>query len=442
MMGAIVLLRETISVAMMEWLLGLSVGDGSRALHHLPSVISIPGSPNESPRIHHTSFRDFITDPLRCTETEFCIQPGIQGARLAARCLELTTFAAESGVMRQALEPLGLLKQREQWGQWEQWELQEKPEQSGQLEQLGRRLGRLGLQGLQEVGQMGLRGLQQLGMHGHPLEQLQGWLERLQEQQRLERLELPELLERREQSKEPEELEYALSWWWYHLSQAGSYEDQAMALVEVSTSRCLMWWFGAICPGRPTTGLTEASSWAALSRVRSLASMTAALALNAGHPRKAVEVIEHARGFSFTQLQEYQTTLDKLLAYNPGLSSELLQLSFELSRFVSLDVNSDMVNSVAKLEPDAVRSHRELSKRWNDVLARIWELPGFGAFLKPAPFDILQRAATEGPVIIVNITQLRSDAIIILKVRDPVVIPLPRATPSAIQTYTERSGGL
>ncbi|KAG9013230.1 hypothetical protein FRB94_003300 [Tulasnella sp. JGI-2019a] len=52
------------------------------------------------------------------------------------------------------------------------------------------------------------------------------------------------------------------------------------------------------------------------------------------------------------------------------------------------------------------------------------------AFLKRTPFSILQRASTSGPVIIVNVTQIRSDAILI-QPGGPVVILLHKATPSA-----------
>ncbi|KAG9013223.1 hypothetical protein FRB94_003293 [Tulasnella sp. JGI-2019a] len=122
MVGATVLLRNPRSIAAMERLLGLSVGDGSRALHHLHSVISIPQSPNECPRIHHASFSDFITDPLRCTEMEFCIQSDVHEARLAARCLGFIIFAIESRAMKQRVEQLRM----QGWG-WKRQEQEQRP---------------------------------------------------------------------------------------------------------------------------------------------------------------------------------------------------------------------------------------------------------------------------------------------------------------------------
>ncbi|KAG8990678.1 hypothetical protein FRB94_013184 [Tulasnella sp. JGI-2019a] len=379
MVGAMILLKDPMPIAVMERLLGLSFGDGYRALHHLHSVISIPREPDGHPRIHHASFPDFITDPLRCTETDFCIQRDVQESRLAARCLELITFAVESGFTRRKLQ----LEWAEQREPAERLKRQERVDPPLPLEWLEQRM-------------------------------------RQAPQAQLERLRL-------------EELEYAFSWWWYHLSRAGSYGGKAMDVVDSSTSRCLMWWFEAIHPRAPTTHRVEASAWATLCRARDAVSIIAALALNAGHPRKAVEIIEHAHGTSAAQVQEYQTTLDKLHASNPELASEILCLSSRLKFFGNSSEDTWMGKGLGALQEDAPESYRGLSGRWNDVLERIRNLPGFEAFLKPTPFEILRRAAINGPVIIVNITQLRSDAIIILEAGEPILIPLPEATPSTVR---------
>ncbi|KAG9037435.1 hypothetical protein FRB95_005725 [Tulasnella sp. JGI-2019a] len=422
MVGAIILLQDPLPMAVMERLLGLSVGDGSRALHHLHSVISIPRSPNEFSRIHHASFPDFIIDPLRCTETEFCIHTDYHEARLATRCVELMTFAVEFGVIREVEgkeywgEPLKRLERLERLARQARLvqqlppELRESHRQRQALQEVRELLKRRETLELPEPQAREEREerFEQL----HMLEVLQERLERLEQEERLERL---------------QELDYALSWWWHHWAQAGFDAGNVMCLVEASISRCLIWWFESIRPRAPTC-LTKASSWATLCQARHWVSLIAALAINAGHPQKAVELIEHARGTSATQSE-----LDKLQASNPELSSEFLNLSFQLRQVVDASLESDTINSDDVLLPDATGSHRDLSKRWNDVLIRIRKLPGFETFLKPLPFNTLQPAATKGPIIIINIAQLRSDAIIILKAGDPVVIPLPRATPPTIQ---------
>ncbi|KAG8882790.1 hypothetical protein FRB97_007724 [Tulasnella sp. 331] len=70
---------------------------------------------------------------------------------------------------------------------------------------------------------------------------------------------------------------------------------------------------------------------------------------------------------------------------------------------------------------------------WNRTLAEIRLLEGFENFLRVTPFAQLREAASDGPVILVNIGQHGSDAIIIHKTAGPAPIPLPDATPLAIE---------
>ena len=52
--------------------------------------------------------------------------------------------------------------------------------------------------------------------------------------------------------------------------------------------------------------------------------------------------------------------------------------------------------------------------------------------MRPVPFASLQTAAAEGPIIIVNISQYRSDAIILQYVGEPVIVPLPESLPTIL----------
>lgn len=73
-------------------------------------------------------------------------------------------------------------------------------------------------------------------------------------------------------------------------------------------------------------------------------------------------------------------------------------------------------------------------------MTEIRTIPGFETFLQPTPFHQLQEVAREGPVIVVNISQYRSDAIVILHAKAPVSVQLPHATPSALQSLAESLG--
>ena len=59
-------------------------------------------------------------------------------------------------------------------------------------------------------------------------------------------------------------------------------------------------------------------------------------------------------------------------------------------------------------------------------------MDGFNDFLRAVPFATLQTAVAEDPIIIINVSRYRSDAIILQDVGDPVVVPLPKTLPTIL----------
>ncbi|KAG8844534.1 hypothetical protein FRB96_003004 [Tulasnella sp. 330] len=82
---------------------------------------------------------------------------------------------------------------------------------------------------------------------------------------------------------------------------------------------------------------------------------------------------------------------------------------------------------------DAVGRHQNLSMRWKDIVNRIRQLSGFATFLQPTPFHLLAHAADEGHVIVINVSKIRSDAIIFQKGVEPDIVKLPDATPEGVK---------
>lgn len=70
-------------------------------------------------------------------------------------------------------------------------------------------------------------------------------------------------------------------------------------------------------------------------------------------------------------------------------------------------------------------------------MQQIRAVDGFQSFLRPAPFRELQRAADNGPVIIVNISKNRSDALIVTSEGPPLHVELPDATLPAVQQLSQ-----
>ncbi|KAF9518437.1 hypothetical protein BS47DRAFT_299858 [Hydnum rufescens UP504] len=88
--GSIVLLRQPLPFGSLAQFVQYKLDDVDTALRHLRSVIIPPSTPDEAPRIYHPSFRDFITDPSRCSIPEFLIiAVPDQELRHALRCFEL-----------------------------------------------------------------------------------------------------------------------------------------------------------------------------------------------------------------------------------------------------------------------------------------------------------------------------------------------------------------
>ncbi|KAG8864237.1 hypothetical protein FRB96_006058 [Tulasnella sp. 330] len=144
----------------------------------------------------------------------------------------------------------------------------------------------------------------------------------------------------------------------------------------------------------------------------------------------AVEVFERGRALLFTQLGKYKTCLDDLETESSSLTNQFRTLSVALeASTLSDEAGMEGEASVG----DQVGRRQKLAAAWERTLAEIRLLKGFENFLRVTPFSQLREAASDGPVVLVNISQYGSDAIIIHKTVEPVSIPLPDATPAAVE---------
>ncbi|KAG1872971.1 CHAT domain-containing protein [Suillus subalutaceus] len=149
---------------------------------------------------------------------------------------------------------------------------------------------------------------------------------------------------------------------------------------------------------------------------------TASLAVDAfsrsvrhGALKTAVELVEQGRAVFWTQLARLSSPFDGLsLPGDTGgaLAEEFKQLSFRLR--TAFDQSTE----------DQSPQIRQLTIQWNDVVSRIRMLPDLSRFLLPPLFSDLQKAAEEGPVIIVNASQYSCDALIVLSDQNPVHVPI------------------
>ena len=89
--AAVLLIFHPLSINTLSDLLGKS-GTPSRiysTLRALHSLLLIPDSMEDPVRIFHKSFPDFITDPGRCTDQRFLIEPSIYHREILLSCLDV-----------------------------------------------------------------------------------------------------------------------------------------------------------------------------------------------------------------------------------------------------------------------------------------------------------------------------------------------------------------
>ncbi|KAF8155885.1 CHAT domain-containing protein [Crassisporium funariophilum] len=189
-----------------------------------------------------------------------------------------------------------------------------------------------------------------------------------------------------------------------------------------------------------------------LSKIPQLLAMdTASNAIESGNLEIAVQLLEHGRAIMWSRLRGYRHPLDRLREINESLAKEFETLSLQLENHSTTIANRDSdTNHPSPAEyvdpyglfissDTTVQVHQQLLllEKWNDIVTKIRSLDGFREFLQPIPFSSLREAANEGPVVVVNISRYRSDAIIVINNRPPILVPLPSVSPSHLDQLSE-----
>lgn len=171
-------------------------------------------------------------------------------------------------------------------------------------------------------------------------------------------------------------------------------------------------------------GAEQADSQHQLRRFAGEARFAAACALQSDSPARAVELAEQGRGVMWSRLLDTRTDLSALRETAPDLAARLDHLRMLLDA----PVQPSSPPSPGQPQGDAAPPDRSaLAREWDDLVEQVRQIDGFTDFLKPHGIDRLLSLGDEGPVVLVNISSLRCDALIItegqLRVR-----PLPKVT--------------
>lgn len=164
-----------------------------------------------------------------------------------------------------------------------------------------------------------------------------------------------------------------------------------------------------------------------------LASDAASFAAEKGYMEKAVEMLEQGRGLLWSQMRGFRTSFDNLAKVDPSLADRLKDITRQLD---ALSTSSDIQRATSSIDNTSsaytnsddfdkmLTQKYKLSKKQEKIFEEIRSKPELKDFLKAASFGILQNAAKEGPVIIINHCSYRSDVILLLDQYPPVNVCL------------------
>ncbi|KAN0071674.1 CHAT domain containing protein [Elaphomyces granulatus] len=122
--------------------------------------------------------------------------------------------------------------------------------------------------------------------------------------------------------------------------------------------------------------------------------------LASSRPNEALEYLEQGRGVIISQLLDRHTDLSDLIADHPTLARQYEHLVNE-------------VNTPNAAEVQATKRRREAAAELDACMRTIRGIPDYRRFLLGQTVAKMQECAGEGTVVVVNITEFRSDAILV-----------------------------
>ncbi|KAF3114340.1 hypothetical protein TWF706_008273 [Orbilia oligospora] len=179
-----------------------------------------------------------------------------------------------------------------------------------------------------------------------------------------------------------------------------------------------------------------------LKQYAGLPSMAASIALNAGKDAyDAVKLLELSRGIMTGLRLGSRSDLTELRLQHPDIAAKFEQLRDILDSPASGTFDSAVIYDSKALD-EALTLRRKNNQRFdanlefNKTIDQIRLLPNFENFLRPpAPGDLMT-AASLGPLVIINISQYRCDALLVEQ-QSIRSLPLPNLLQKDINKYAE-----
>jgi CHAT domain-containing protein/tetratricopeptide (TPR) repeat protein len=145
-----------------------------------------------------------------------------------------------------------------------------------------------------------------------------------------------------------------------------------------------------------------------LSKVVGLAFDAAAAALQAGQsPMTALQLLEQGRGIIGASLQDMRSDVQDLATQHPSLAERYRTLQAEL------DQRAEHIRATDAQSQASINRRHAAAREFTELAAEIRKLPGFEDFMLSHPEDEICGASARGPIVVINVSRLRCDALIV-----------------------------
>ena len=154
--------------------------------------------------------------------------------------------------------------------------------------------------------------------------------------------------------------------------------------------------------------------------------------IETSQPTEAVRTLERGRTLLWSEMRGFRTSTDQLFAAGEldlakkfnNINRELEAVTMSTVKLERMMLGNDETDGDMWMDAfgDLVLQQQNLLEERDALISQIQTLPSFENFLKPPLFDVLNQAASCGPVIIINQSTWRSDILILLKDSPPSVV--------------------
>jgi tetratricopeptide (TPR) repeat protein len=183
-------------------------------------------------------------------------------------------------------------------------------------------------------------------------------------------------------------------------------------------------------------GLGRADQERLLGRLTGLPTDAAAMAITESRLELAVELLERGSGVLLVRQLEASAQLAVLRERAPDLAGQSAWINQALNPPAAIRVSDDELPGQPS-QPGTTQRRVELARRRDSIIQQIRDRADLQDLVAPPPFSRLAEAAAHGPVIIINISSYRCDALIITS-GTVLLVPLPEVTASAVTEQTEK----